>query len=1777
MKNAKKLLLFVFALVALVLVMSISIFAEEATEPVECEHTYDWKICGCPKCGTLAVLDEGSTNVSSNLGYKIFFATSLNDLSKTGYDVIRLKNNISLPSGGKITNENAIIDLGGNVLYRNGGYLGLRIVAAKGFVNGYVYKTNGGSQILGVTSLGFMEDVTLAANSTKTNNATGLIMNTAGAYLGSMKNVTICAGILSDLNSNNFDFENVGTNGIYNHGIEAKDGTIGSMENVKIATYGQAITSAAKIGTMTNCVFSGDNIALNITTLQSEMVFNNCEIRSKNLAIYIANAVESTEEAPVSFEIGNTKFVTDGAVYDISSHIIGNEMFADLTSAKALVNGRLYTSLEDAVNALNASTEEVTTFALIGDLAVNSTIVVDKKVNFSFGGASYDVPVYGTNQVTHKTVTGYTVTSSVDVVFKVVKDGDLTISGDGLLKGTENAIVSENGGKVLVAAGTYEGYNPATHISSSSCVVNNNGKYNITSEHDYDDEVGSDKTNYQVDGVCNNCGFVRGIFAVDNVYYGTFDEAFAAASASGKQMVLASDLELDGEVVWDLTGVTFNFNNLTVTGNLSIVGGTFTSDASDYLADGYCNKYVANKGYVVAKHELSDATCTKPATCPECGESEGEALGHSWTWGTAACLNNCGLVKFATIGETIYATFEEAIAAAQDGDTIVIYAPVEITTDTTYELNNITISSAGDVFVVTSGTLTLKGNFTVNAGTENNGSWCAIWANGGNVVVNGGTYSVGGDNSTTDVNHQNDLVYTKNGGTVTINGGTFIAGNGIWALNQNDKTGGDIVVYGGTFVGFNPANNVSEGANTSFVADGYCTAPVDGGYVVTTHAWPSEWGKTACQNNCGEVRFATIGETIYDTFEKAIDAAQDGDTIVIYAPVEIKTNTEYELNNITISSAGDVFVVTEGTLTLSGNFTVNAGTENTGSWCAIWANGGNVVVNGGTYSVGGDNSTTDVNHQNDLVYTKNGGTVTINGGTFIAGNGIWALNQNDKTGGDIVVYGGTFVGFNPANNVSEGANTSFVADGYCTAPVDGGYVVTTHAWPSEWGKTACQNNCGEVRFATIGETIYDTFEKAIDAAQDGDTIVIYAPVEITTDTTYELNNITISSAGDVFVVTSGTLTLKGNFTVNAGTENNGSWCAIWANGGNVVVNGGTYSVGGDNSTTDVNHQNDLVYTKNGGTVTINGGTFIAGNGIWALNQNDKTGGDIVVYGGTFVGFNPANNVSEGANTSFVADGYCCANKADTNNYIVAAHNCVAGEPAEDGSVTYTCANCGETYVINNAAVNGEYYLGTDKVVFANGVLSAMGGEFNYTYNVTTGMIDTDAGIFFQVINGTIYFRGAQPLHQHVEGGYITEVTEPTCTDKGYTTYICQFCGPLFTGNEVPATGHNYVETGRVESTTEQAGHIEFTCEHCGDTYTEDLPLIEHTHTEVEIPAVLPTPSNGHKGSTAGIKCSECDATIVAPVEFSATELASDHAFRFRAASVSLDESISINYKPAKLDGYNNVYVVFVFEGVEYIVSEFDYVESFTGGYRYSFKFSETGPELIASNIDAYCYAETADGFVMNKRLGYSIQAYLEGQLKSNKAELTTVISNLLVMCSKVQLYMGVNTDNLIYDTFINNGYNLTPTAFSGVDTSLNVQAIVGDRTTGTDWKAGSLVMGASTEINFKFETDNLEGLKVKVVVGNGEAKYFDVADLETETTSNGKTRYIVNVNYVKSYEFNEVVTATFERDGVQVGSTVTYSVNSYLVNNHAKSTGNTKALIEALYVYGMSANSYFGK
>ena len=101
-----------------------------------------------------------------------------------------------------------------------------------------------------------------------------------------------------------------------------------------------------------------------------------------------------------------------------------------------------------------------------------------------------------------------------------------------------------------------------------------------------------------------------------------------------------------------------------------------------------------------------------------------------------------------------------------------------------------------------------------------------LWNNAtsGKIVINGG-----------NIEAQTHAVYAENG-VIEINGGTFKLTNAdtaerdennnlrflINCLDKNYKAGtAKIIVKGGKFYEFDPANNVAEGANTNFVAEGY--------------------------------------------------------------------------------------------------------------------------------------------------------------------------------------------------------------------------------------------------------------------------------------------------------------------------------------------------------------------------------------------------------------------------------------------------------------------------------------------------------------------------------------------------------------------------------------------------------------------------------------------------------------------------------------------------------------------------------------------------------------------------------------------------------------------------------------------------------------------------------------------------------------------------------------------------------------------------------------------
>ena len=68
--------------------------------------------------------------------------------------------------------------------------------------------------------------------------------------------------------------------------------------------------------------------------------------------------------------------------------------------------------------------------------------------------------------------------------------------------------------------------------------------------------------------------------------------------------------------------------------------------------------------------------------------------------------------------------------------------------------------------------------------------------------------------------------------------------------------------------------------------------------------------------------------------------------------------------------------------------------------------------------------------------------------------------------------------------------------------------------------------------------------------------------------------------------------------------------------------------------------------------------------------------------------------------------------------------------------------------------------------------------------------------------------------------YEKEVTAPTCTDSGYTTYTCTVCGANHKADETDALGHKY-EKDVTDPTCTDGGYTIYTCTVCGESHKAD--------------------------------------------------------------------------------------------------------------------------------------------------------------------------------------------------------------------------------------------------------------------------------------------------------------------------------------------------------------------
>ena len=190
-----------------------------------------------------------------------------------------------------------------------------------------------------------------------------------------------------------------------------------------------------------------------------------------------------------------------------------------------------------------------------------------------------------------------------------------------------------------------------------------------------------------------------------------------------------------------------------------------------------------------------------------------------------------------------------------------------------------------------------------------------------------------------------------------------------------------------------------------------------------------------------------------------------------------------------------------------------------------------------------------------------------------------------------------------------------------------------------------------------------------------------------------------------------------------------------------------------------------------------------------------------------------------------------------------------------GYTTYTCAGCGDQYQSDIVAALGHDYADAACEVpktctacgHSNG--AALGHTWDNGVVIREATEDAEGEKLFTCEVCAETMTQAVPALDHVHS-YTAVVTDPTCTEKGYTMYTCR-CGDIYKMDEVAALGHKwneatckrpktctvcaqtegalgnhqYMVTSSVEPTSTKDGFVTYTCKYCALTYTDILPAV----------------------------------------------------------------------------------------------------------------------------------------------------------------------------------------------------------------------------------------------------------------------------------------------------------------------------------------------------------------
>lgn len=402
--------------------------------------------------------------------------------------------------------------------------------------------------------------------------------------------------------------------------------------------------------------------------------------------------------------------------------------------------------------------------------------------------------------------------------------------------------------------------------------------------------------------------------------------------------------------------------------------------------------------------------------------------------------------------------------------------------------------------------------------------------------------------------------------------------------------------------------------------------------------------------------------------------------------------------------------------------------------------------------------------------------------------------------------------------------------------------------------------------------------------------------------------------------------------------------------------------------------------------------------------------------------------------------------------------------------------------------------------------------------------------------------GCEHLYTELRNTIAASCTMPGCEGDTY----CTDCGKLVAaGAVIPALGHDLTVSPAVPATCTESGLTQGeACSRCDyEVLPQTVPALGHSYVG-GICERCGAAQEFCAHSFSGVRCIHCGAV-----------------YRIRSVSLRLSDNINMIFKAEIPEDLHDPYIVFTLNGNETIIRG----DTPDNGI-YSFEFPDIAPQYMGDSICSVLHATGPDGTEYTYVLSsYRLSTYCVNMMVSRPTDekLIRLLSDLIAYGTAAQLYEGYHVEHLVMEDLT----TYDPSTFPGLSgKAVNFEGTVDP---GYLWTDASAVLKNCIGIRVYFRAESLDGLQVQCRIGDRTTTC-----LSGMIQSDGNGGYYIDFRDIQATEFDSPVTFKLLRNGVQVGQTLTYSVNTYVCNMQNSMIPGLADLVQAIYNYGVSAKAY---